>query len=277
MAEAAKKVVRAITGRGDPNLLGSFRVASPTDIQNTSNDPFGGIGMSAQPGFIEKLVKGFMENPDTGLSPMPMMLSTPVYHGTNQVFNEFVNDKLAKDTLYGIGHYFTDSPKVASGYAEQKMTWVPKKIAENISNWEARLMALKDKTIELVKKGADSFDVIKNIPEPTNPNVHKVFLNIDKPFNVETDRLQPDQLKQLGIDSPIGSLDYLKSRFPGIEEKFPEMLQKLGYDSLQYSGGKMYSGVEPHRVFVVNDPSKIIPAFSKDLADKISNARTLLK
>lgn len=271
MADKAKQVANAIS-KNRLNIQNPLEGASQYFVDpNTQPGP-------EEPGLLRKIVNLFLDrtNP-AGMSPMPMMLTTPVYHGTNQVFNEFVNSKLARDTLYGVGHYFTDSPEVASGYAQQKMTWVPKKIAENISNWDARLAALKDKSIELVQKGPDSFDLIKNVPEPTYPNVHKVFLNIDKPFDIAKDRLSPEQLKQLGINATEGSLDVLKSKFPGIEEHFPEMLQKLGYDSMVYPGGQMYSGVTPHRVFIVNDPSKIIPAFSGQVAQNIQNARTLLK
>lgn len=225
---------------------------------------------------IQKLVNYFTQDPASAL-PGPMMLETPVYHGTNQVFDQFINSKLAKDTLYGVGHYFTDSPEVASGYALNKATWTPQIVTDNANTYDANLMKLKDKMVQLFKKGPDQYQVVKNVKEPGLPNVHKVYLDIDTPFDVDKDVLSQEELKKLGIKSKSGNLNDIKKQYPGIEEKFPDMLNKLGYDSLVYSGGSMSSGVTPHRVFVVNNPDKIIPNFPQVVADKFMQAKNLIK
>lgn len=148
-----------------------------------------------------------------------------VYHGTLSVFNKFDSSKFGKGAggnLWGEGFYFTEEPKVASGYATRSTKEESAAISK-VQNELWKLLPASEKNSQ-VMHNASRDDLVKRAEEIVNSpvyswdekdnlytalkdyksvekpsNVHMVYLDLKNPLDVDSSIYQgpsPDRYKQ---------------------------------------------------------------------------------
>lgn len=257
---------------------------------------------------VSKIAEAIVEPPDLSGSvvrdPATNNLQ-PMYHGTQSVFEEFDANKIGLYGLYGKGFYFTDNPVIAGGIGLDSVTEAATgkiykagdklgyagKIQDLVPYWqnkikdfEARLAANPNdysaKTmLEDAKKQLEYYS--KN----GNPNVHKVYLNVQNPFKID-EPIAPEKAKEifdLAGQSPKKFENMPEMLLPGSQPNdeitgqvvydFVEsiygkdsttgILKKAGYDGIAHTGGAI-TGNDPHNVIIAFDKKQIIPAYDYD-------------
>ncbi len=143
---------------------------------------------------------------------------TPVFHGTRRVFGAFSDGAQAHESLYGPGHYFTEDPDVASGYAHPPKGTVFLERGESPEVRQTRL----------------------DLRRP---------LDIDAPADPELSRY----VEENGGDVAGGTN---KSVYRGLERVFGgergdvnDFLKARGYDGITHVGGGPTGG-KAHRVWI---------------------------
>jgi hypothetical protein len=182
-----------------------------------------------------------------------------VYHGTDSDINAFDLDKVKYSSIFGKGMYFTSNPEIAGEYAKARSN-------QNL-------------------KGFNN----------TDENIMPVFLNLKNPVNM--DRLTETQVKSivekinegqnqpyehLMTDPDLGISYITKKRnaaglnfdangdgtysFKSINvirlknaygKDFTKILKDLGYDGIEYEGGRRTDNIIEHRAFVAFEPTQI--------------------
>jgi hypothetical protein len=174
---------------------------------------------------------------------------TRVYHGTKHGFGELDVTKSDPHALYGPGLYFTDNPKVATGYAGHPLQ-------VNYDEW--------------VKAGLEA--------ETPRPNVRPAHLDIRNPFDIDS-RVAPSEVRRLLTEAghPIAQTPqnlegYVKSNLTGegvygsllahlgSKDAVNTFLQRAGYDGITHRGGRI-SGGDPHQVWIAFSPEQVISPF----------------
>jgi hypothetical protein len=205
----------------------------------------------------------------------------PLYHGTKTVFEDFDPEKKDPDSLYGPGFYFTDAPDVASGYAISHETINKKFLTEEDMKWfmedhpNLTLMETSKETNTGIRGMLPEYEQISaNFYDSTKyfPNVVPVYLNIESPFDVDNDRLTPEQLKEMGWDKLYGSgmvtgvgtgdVKRIIQNNPSKATELHGWLIQFGYDGITHVGGEL-TGTSPHHVWIAFDISQIVPKYSE--------------
>ncbi|MCI0655481.1 MAG: hypothetical protein L0170_00210, partial [Acidobacteria bacterium] len=176
-----------------------------------------------------------------------------VYHGTKNVFEKF-DKKMAKAGLFGDGFYFTENPKVASGYSA---TSKASGVAPNVR------VAYLDIRNPFNADGAYPADeaFATQLAEKLNSK------GFDGDYFLERVEAAEEQIGPMGyvlydiareIVNETG--ERLGSR--GVNE----ILGEMGYDGITHLGGEMTEGLR-HRVWVVFDENQIIEPPPLKVAD----------
>ena len=200
-------------------------------------------------------------HPTTGEEP------TRVYHGSKHAFTELDPAKADPAALYGPGHYFTENPDVAAGYAG-------KPLQVNYDAW--------------VAAGREA--------ETPRPNIRPAHLDVRNPFDIEA-KITPGEVRRLFEDAghPIaefsenldqmikgsnltgeGVYGSLLAHF-GSKSVVNDFLREAGYDGITHIGGAR-TGTQPHRVWIAFDPKQVVSPFEyaaggKPLADIFQGGR----
>jgi hypothetical protein len=304
-------IVRSQAQRNRQDLpVGTLRAMHPVEqpAQTPTASPYGGLdtlmtllgGMlpiqrqSAADDFMRQMF-GLPPNPLAPMalgvmpgSPNPMNLpltkvmsggrATQVYHGTPSVFDQFKKGANDPDSLYGPGFYFTENPKIASGYAKtQDTAAVGKSLGRFWTKEDADALAAKNDDA-IVRVGPDDY---WHVYERTSaPNVRPAHLDITKPFEIEA-KADPTVLKWIQGKVSDGTLDSLLGgvgqsrkladgtnerlytvlhRLAGDKEKANVVLRSLGFDGITHIGGGR-TGNAPHRVWIAFDEKQILSPY----------------
>ena len=205
-------------------------------------------------------------HPTTGEEP------TRVYHGTSKTFGEFDPARASPRSLYGPGHYFTESPTVAGGYAK------PLKTLDAFFPTEKEASDFAKTVPDAVVAPSGGQFRVSYPPSDAAPNVRPAHLDIQNPFDIES-RVDPTEVRRLLTDAghPMAknpqTLDqYVKSNLKGegvygsllaelgSKEAVNAFLQREGYDGITHTGGKITGG-EPHRVWIAFSPKQVVSPF----------------
>nr|DAR44990.1 MAG TPA: Large polyvalent protein associated domain 38 [Caudoviricetes sp.] len=161
----------------------------------------------------------------------------PVYHGTNQDFNQFEDSKIQKADL-GRGFYFTDNKDIANNYAEIR----------------ANERGGKGKVMETFLNVKNPFDLNYQPREAALDYLTYYFAN-----NGQTNTQASNSAKTL-LDMSIADGDIVDGDYSSVfntkEPEFEKWAKSKGYDGIVVSGGDQDSGLSGN-AYVVFEPNQI--------------------
>ena len=188
-----------------------------------------------------------------------------LYHGTSAVF-ERPSEGLFKKGLYGPGHYMTENPKVASGYAG--------KYYPELWGTTGRTY-LPDEVVPHgpVKTGLGptGYEVPRPKVPARQPNVHPSFANIRNPFDIDrvADPALVTKINEITTtrwgQEPLGPKVKNKEVYQLLLRMFDDKgsvndwLQANGYDGITHMAGE--STGKRHRVWIAFTAEQVVPAF----------------
>ncbi len=232
------------------------------------------------------------------------------FHGTKQGgWNTLDPSKADANALYGAGFYFTEDADIAADYAEvpepmeERLSWHAAKMMNfamqqyrqsdrsiqigsetlqaqhdynNVPHYLSRVMG-KDVAPEGIKMASEIAKSVSNLPNQGR-EVKSVFLNIRKPFDIDTHKLTPEQ---------VSLPDAVKQAAGGQAKTFEEWrtlalnasrnddnapnpaqtlrmdVERAGYDGMTHIGGKRM-GRHDHRVWIAFQPNQAKSVDSKN-------------
>lgn len=200
-AETVLDPLNVISGKGILNALRARRGAQSANA---------GI-RSANATSLAQRARGYL--PEEAVEHISPLLKTAdgspkrMYHGSPTVFDKYDLAKDSGDNLFGKGVYTTDSPKIASEYADKWGSWeVAKDASDTLKRYAASPVVANDsalkgrvaKAIDYVQRVEDPNhgtvlqylhpappDIIDNVLTKTPQNVRMQYLNVRRPFEAE--------------------------------------------------------------------------------------------
>lgn len=161
----------------------------------------------------------------------------PVYHGTNQDFNQFEDSKIQKADL-GRGFYFTDNKDIANNYAEIR----------------ANERGGKGKVMETFLNSKNPFDLNYQPREAALDYLTYYFAN-----NGQTNAQAVNSAKTL-LDISLADGDIVDGDYSSVfntkEPEFEKWAKSKGYDGIVVPGGDQDSGLSGN-AYVVFEPNQI--------------------
>lgn len=161
----------------------------------------------------------------------------PVYHGTNQDFNQFEDSKIQKADL-GRGFYFTDNKDIANNYAEIR----------------ANERGGKGKVMETFLNVKNPFDLNYQPREAALDYLTYYFAN-----NGQTNTQASNSAKTL-LDMSIADGDIVDGDYSSVfntkEPEFEKWAKSKGYDGIVVPGGDQDSSLSGN-AYVVFEPNQI--------------------
>nr|DAN71338.1 MAG TPA: ParB-like nuclease domain [Caudoviricetes sp.] len=161
----------------------------------------------------------------------------PVYHGTNQDFNQFEDSKIQKADL-GRGFYFTDNKDIAKNYADIR----------------ANERGGKGKVMETFLNVKNPFDLNYQPREAALDYLTYYFAN-----NGQTNTQASNSAKTL-LDMSIADGDIVDGDYSSVfntkEPEFEKWAKSKGYDGIVVPGGDQDSGLSGN-AYVVFEPNQI--------------------
>jgi ADP-Ribosyltransferase in polyvalent proteins len=196
-----------------------------------------------------------------------------VFHGTPVAFGEPSMSQVNQEALFGPGFYFTESPKVASGYAESG------------GQLTRRVMVPEQDVPQFMKLNPEAQNLggvmgQKDLVAWTKPNVRPAYLDITKPFDMDVP-IPKNEVRRLSqIADPNHNWDLAwrnATAEPGGaltgeivygvlahnvgKYEATQALARAGYDGITHIGGAR-TGTPQHRVWIAFDPKQIHSAFT---------------
>ena len=161
----------------------------------------------------------------------------PVYHGTNQDFNQFEDSKIQKTDL-GRGFYFTNNKDIANNYADIRVNE----------------RGGKGKVMETFLNIKNPFDLNYQPREAALDYLTYYFAN-----NGQTDAQAANSAKTL-LDMSIADGDIVDGDYSNVfdtkEPEFEKWAKSKGYDGIVVPGGDQDSGLSGN-AYVVFEPNQI--------------------
>lgn len=207
------------------------------ELQKQVNDPtlssFHRVGMMDDIANLRKQI-AFLERPSTSVEQVN---AKDYFHGTSGDFADFNLEKADPGALYGPGIYLTENPQIASSYANntEKYGGSPsvRKIGVSLKN-----PFFADRPL--------SREEAKYLVHTDHPNKTYYSKEIDDLFSLKNQKV-------FGTD--VLDLMNFGTLTRGSQS---EVLTKLGYDGIVYTGGhKAGGGKLPHEVVIAFDPKSV--------------------
>lgn len=206
-----------------------------------------------------------------------------VYHGTKAVFEEFDPKFQDSDALYGRGFYFTESPKVASGYTTTKdAPFDAKQTAPNVKMAYLRikkpfdldkmhsLAGLSEETQAFLKsagikeKQLPGYEIY-NLYDTYSSSPYAAIKTAKGTVYVGRSTSHAELANSFGISNSELALstkgwsygDEFMTELPQRAGTFRDFLKQNGFDGITHVGGRVTGG-EPHKVWIALDADQIV-------------------
>lgn len=181
---------------------------------------------------------------------------TQVYHGTSKAFQEFDPKQAREGGLYGPGTYFTESPRVASGYASDVMSFgrapnVRPAYLDIMNPFDSRA-AVSRSMVRKVVKGIETMAVKEGYWSPNTPP--KVIREWAARIGERLAETKTGEQFYRRLARELGEAEYPAKDWAN------QVLQAAGYDGITYPGGKIMGG-EPHKVWVIFQPKQAMTPY----------------
>jgi hypothetical protein len=294
-------MIRAMAQAGSPGIAAVDR--------RTLQEVFGDVPLAqAPPTLAERLgaVASFAGNAilgrgGFGAAPFSKVMEggkpKRVYRGTQAAYDVENPEKWDPGALFGPGAYHTESPGVASTYAQGVGNWDAKleQAYADLAGWTqqrdwVRMGQAKEgdpKAFESALRWAEREmeDARTRIAmlERIAPNVRASYLDITKPLDIDAP-LDPSGLAEIRRAAKTMGVHMSTARGPG-RRGYPvtgdevyagllqgaggdratvtRILQAAGYDGITHmGGGRAGRGKEMHRVWITLDPKREYPGFT---------------
>lgn len=222
-AETVLDPLNVISGKGVLNALRARRGAQSANA---------GI-RSANATSLAQRARGYL--PEEAVEHISPLLKTTegtpkrMYHGTSKVFDKYDLSHDSSENLFGKGVYTTDSPQIASEYADKWGSWeVAKDAGDTLKQYAAHpstagnpaLQGRLAKALDYVQRVEDPNqgmvlqylhpapdEVIDKVLTKTPQNVRMQYLNVQKPFDMEASHAVKSLPSIRGAKSLRSSLD----------------------------------------------------------------------
>lgn len=220
-----------------------------------------------------------------------------VFHGTGNVFDQFDLSLASEGDLFGPGIYTTDNPTIASTYSVgggSNSPWAYKSAMEGRLRSEPVFFAkTPEEAIQQIKQAHPNASIVDSAPlsgpsggfsvqylDAKAPNVRPFYLNIrnpfmvDEPWTAETKNALAEGARAVGAEGLASQLDKMAVRatrpgtdlydaivsfFNGDKGLANEVLQRAGFDGIEYAGGARMGETVDHRAFVAFSPDQVVP------------------